>query len=292
MSRLLRYFVILLEVAILCTSRTHAQDFYPIETGNTWNYTVLQNNFPNPSDSASVQFTVLNDTLMPNGRVYGHLSSRDVLGATFVRADSNFVYYYSTSTGTEVAMYNLRAPRGTIDTMRWEGLFSSQVSFIGKMVVFGAEKTIRFYTFDGLVQLAVTLAEGFGIIDAVDYADGAFPYAFMWTLRGAVIRDTLHGIVLHTPGRDGGAREISVHQNFPNPFNSGTTIRFELPRASVVQLCVYDLLGREVSVLVNDRKDTGVHEVRFDGSGLASGVYFYRLTVGDFVQTRKLVLIR
>jgi hypothetical protein len=59
-----------------------------------------------------------------------------------------------------------------------------------------------------------------------------------------------------------------------------------------VKLAVYDLLGREVSVLVNEKRNAGVHEVYFDGSGLATGVYFYRLQAGMYVQTRKLLLLR
>lgn len=57
-----------------------------------------------------------------------------------------------------------------------------------------------------------------------------------------------------------------------------------------VRFCVYDILGREVTVFVNDRRDAGVHEVKCDGSHLASGVYFYRLQAGDFVQSKKLIL--
>jgi hypothetical protein len=85
---------------------------------------------------------------------------------------------------------------------------------------------------------------------------------------------------------------VSLDQNYPNPFNPSTTIKFELPRASLVSLKVYDILGREVSVLVNDRKEPGAYEVRFDGSNLASGVYFYRLSAGTYVETRKLLLVR
>jgi hypothetical protein len=62
--------------------------------------------------------------------------------------------------------------------------------------------------------------------------------------------------------------------------------------ASNVKLVVYDMLGREVSLLVNDRIEAGVHEVKFDGSNLASGVYLYRLTAGTFVQTRKLLVLK
>ncbi len=88
------------------------------------------------------------------------------------------------------------------------------------------------------------------------------------------------------------ARPFMLYNNFPNPFNPTTVIRYQLPVSSVVRLGVYDLLGREVSVLVNDRRDAGVHEVRFDGTGLSSGVYFYRLTAGSSVQTRKFLLVR
>jgi photosystem II stability/assembly factor-like uncharacterized protein len=86
--------------------------------------------------------------------------------------------------------------------------------------------------------------------------------------------------------------EMVLSQNYPNPFNPSTTIRYELPSASHVNLRMFDILGREVSVLVNERRDAGVHEVRFDGSNLASGVYFYRLQAGDFTQTKRLLLLR
>jgi hypothetical protein len=84
----------------------------------------------------------------------------------------------------------------------------------------------------------------------------------------------------------------SLSQNYPNPFNPGTSIRYELPRASDVRLIVCDILGRQVSVLVKEKKDAGVHEVRFDGVNLASGVYFYRLQAGDFVQSKRLLLLK
>jgi hypothetical protein len=85
---------------------------------------------------------------------------------------------------------------------------------------------------------------------------------------------------------------FALEQNYPNPFNPSTIIKFELPRTSLVRLSVFDILGREVSVLVNDRRNAGVHEVMFDASGLASGVYLYRLTAGSFIETRKMIVVR
>jgi len=81
-------------------------------------------------------------------------------------------------------------------------------------------------------------------------------------------------------------------QNFPNPFNPTTVIRYQLTAVSHVRLVVFDLLGREVAVLVSEKKPAGSHEVKFNGSDLASGVYFYRLTVDNLVQTRTLLLLK
>jgi hypothetical protein len=85
---------------------------------------------------------------------------------------------------------------------------------------------------------------------------------------------------------------FALNQNYPNPFNPTTVISYQLPVASDVRLIVYDLLGREVAVLVNEKKAPGSYQVRFDASGLSSGVYFYRLQSGDFVQTRSLTVLR
>ncbi len=84
----------------------------------------------------------------------------------------------------------------------------------------------------------------------------------------------------------------SLEQNYPNPFNPTTTIHFALPRRSHVSLSVFNTLGQQIAQLVNGEEQAGYHEVKFVGSGLADGVYFYRLQGGSFIQTRKLLLIR
>ncbi len=90
------------------------------------------------------------------------------------------------------------------------------------------------------------------------------------------------------PGRDG----VTDSAGNSNPFNLNTIIKYELPRVSNVTLTVYDMLGRELSVLANDRREAGVHEVKFDGSGYSSGVYFYRLQAGNFVSTKRMLVLK
>ncbi len=81
-------------------------------------------------------------------------------------------------------------------------------------------------------------------------------------------------------------------QNYPNPFNPSTTMRYALPHRSHATLTVYNTLGQQVAELVNGDIDAGYHEVMFNATNLASGVYFYRLQAGEFVQTRSLLLLR
>jgi flagellar hook assembly protein FlgD len=81
-------------------------------------------------------------------------------------------------------------------------------------------------------------------------------------------------------------------QNFPNPFNPSTTITFGLPQRAQVRVTVYNTLGEAMSELVNGDMEAGYHEVQFDGKNLSSGVYFYRMQAGSYVETKKLILTK
>src|SRR5690606_33730869 len=87
-------------------------------------------------------------------------------------------------------------------------------------------------------------------------------------------------------------KDFNLKQNYPNPFNPTTVISYQLPVSSVVSLKVFDLLGREVATLVDGRVSAGDHKVRFNASGLSSGMYIYRLSSGDFVESRKMTVIK
>ena len=101
------------------------------------------------------------------------------------------------------------------------------------------------------------------------------------------------GTTVAVPERSSGIPvAFALSQNYPNPFNPTTTIRYAVPYRSHTSLIVYNTLGQKVAELVNGDIDAGFHEIRFMGTNLASGVYFYRLQAGSFVDVKKLVLCK
>ncbi|OQY12526.1 MAG: hypothetical protein B6I31_03035 [Desulfobacteraceae bacterium 4572_19] len=85
---------------------------------------------------------------------------------------------------------------------------------------------------------------------------------------------------------------FKLFQNYPNPFNPSTTIRYSVPQISNVVIRVFDLLGREVAILVNKVKPAGCYEIKLNGTALPSGVYFYQLRAGSFIDVKKMILLK
>jgi hypothetical protein len=88
------------------------------------------------------------------------------------------------------------------------------------------------------------------------------------------------------------AVEYKIEQNYPNPFNPSTIIEYSLSKKADVKITVFDILGREVKVLVNEKKDSGNYMINFEGNGLASGTYFYQITVDGIPETKKMILVK
>jgi hypothetical protein len=142
------------------------------------------------------------------------------------------------------------------------------------------------------------------ILRSMDHVSGDYQAELAATL--AYISDELDARGIETCGsifalgKEGGAVEemqavpstYSLSQNYPNPFNPETSISYALPVDSRVKLSVFNALGQEVAQLVDGEKPAGVHSVKWNASGLASGLYFYRITAGDFVQTKRLILTK
>jgi hypothetical protein len=194
--------------------------------------------------------------------------------------------------GTDCGVF-LSTNNGTNWTAASTGLTASDVTALagsGTNLFAGTDGGVFLSTNNGTSWTAVNSGLTNSNVISLVVVEG---YLFAGTVGGGVLRRPLSEMITSAQSS---SRLIPVafelHQNYPNPFNPSTTIKYELPRTTQVTLSVYDILGREVFVLVNDKKEAGVHEVKFDGSGLSSGVYFYRLTAGTFVETKKLLLVR
>jgi hypothetical protein len=93
-------------------------------------------------------------------------------------------------------------------------------------------------------------------------------------------------------GQNNSNFQFSLSQNFPNPFNPTTTIKYKIPKRSFVTIKIYDILGNEVATLVNEEKIQGSYEVKFDGISLTSGIYFYQLKTDSFFKTKKMMMLK
>ena len=97
------------------------------------------------------------------------------------------------------------------------------------------------------------------------------------------------GVAEQVNGKPG---EFLLMQNYPNPFNPSTSITFNIPTKSYVSLIVFDILGREVAMLVNEQKSAGTYTQKWNAANMSSGIYFYRLQAGTFTETKKLILLK
>ncbi|HEY9164595.1 MAG TPA: T9SS type A sorting domain-containing protein [Candidatus Kryptonia bacterium] len=133
-----------------------------------------------------------------------------------------------------------------------------------------------------------TPSVGSGLFDHpyVDVNGNFFDY------EGYEVTFTYALITAVQPGKSNLPGSFSLEQNYPNPFNPTTTIKYQLAMNSNVTLKVYDVLGREVETLVNERQSAGSHNLTFNASNLPSGVYLYRLQAGTFTQVKKMILMK
>ncbi|MCB0749781.1 MAG: T9SS type A sorting domain-containing protein [Ignavibacteriae bacterium] len=126
--------------------------------------------------------------------------------------------------------------------------------------------------------------QGWWKLNIVDQVQSNVGYLHGWGIQAS----PLTGIEPIT----GIAEKYVLSQNYPNPFNPSTKINFSIPLNGLVKLTVYDMLGKEVKTLVNGNKSAGTYSVDFNASGLPSGVYFYKLTAGEFSEVRKMMLLK
>jgi hypothetical protein len=156
---------------------------------------------------------------------------------------------------------------------------------------FGVNSSKRIFQTVPPTGQQIELVKGFGAVSDSMWQ----PSDYIGILKGCVINGIVYGdttVVSVEDENEPVAPSFKLEQNYPNPFNNSTVITYSIPQEGLVTLKVYNLLGEEVARIVNDIKQTGNYEVSFDATGLPSGIYFYRLQAGSFVETKKMVFLK
>ena len=168
----------------------------------------------------------------------------------------------------------------TIDTV------SGAATLVGANGLRGARSSIAF---SGVGTLYGLFAGSLVAVDKISGRADWIGYTGVDGLDGIALSG---GVMNGVEGAAGKPRLCRLAQNYPNPFNPKTVLSYQLSVASDVRLSVYDLLGREVAVLVNERKAAGMYKVTFDGTNISSGIYICRMIAGKYVESRKMVLTK
>ena len=231
-----------------------------------------------------VSMLKVRNNIFVNGRVNnGGTGKHYAINFTTIAGTDSFDYndYYST---TQNGFYGcwLGTAVTNLSTWRSNSLNSMDANSFAQDPVFVSNSDLHLNTTIPPYFLAGTPLSVTTDFDG-DTRNSAFPY---------IGCDENTSIVLPVEDETTIVTEFALHQNYPNPFNPSTKITYSVPKSSQVTLKIFNTLGEEIETLVNEEKPVGTYEVNWNAANLPSGVYFYRLQAGGFVQTRKMILLK
>ena len=272
--------------------------YFPMHTGDFFVY--YSWNWPYPNSGTRFKARITKDTIM-NAHKYYFLMNFPDIGTGWVRYDSartNLLYYSPNANCSGYAndkiIDSLSARlNNQVNGCVYHWSYTRCEDTTNQTLFSNYNVKSKTFRHDGLMLAHTRYAKNFGI-SSYDAGEPP-PSTYFVSLVGCYINGILYGDTLLTNVMQISTEipsSYSLGQNYPNPFNPRTVVSFSLPVAGDVSLKVYDVRGREVQTLVNERLNTGTYETRFDGSGLTSGVYFYRLMSGDFAETKRMLLIK
>ena len=287
----LRLLLINLSVCFFLTNSS-AQEYYPLEIGNKWDYkrTFSEPGYPPEIDTFSVE--VDGDSIFNNGETYFILNHHDLAAGRILRADSSYIIYYDENEFDEDTLFRFDAEVGESWFVDFGITFVIDLVSIETITFFGLQTTVYEFKLDGLIESFVWLSDKFGPIQYYSPGEPPGTSSTSIILLGCLIDSVQYGNPVNINDKERLASYFSLSQNYPNPFNPSTRIQYSLNNTQKVTLKVYALSGREITTLVNEEKPAGNYELEFDGTGLPSGVYFYQLRAGSFIQTKKMILLK
>jgi hypothetical protein len=283
-------------IFVFITTNLTAQDYYPLEIGNRWDYKTHYWDFGGGGgDSSFHSVEVIGDSLLQNNKQYFVLSRGDLIGGEFVRVDENHIYYYNTYQNREDTIINLDAELNVTYFPESEYAWSVELVEIDTIILFDKNTRKLRYRVEGLILRYINLSDKFGLYH-LD-SPGEPPGTTQWSTNvyyGIIGGEEFGNPVSVDETESAFPTMYSLSQNYQNPFNPTTTISYSVPEKEFVSLKVYDVLGNEIATLVNEEKPAGEYNVEFriDNLEVSSGIYFFQLRAGEFIQTKKMVLIK
>lgn len=285
-------FSLLLFTNLLCQIDT--ADYYPLHIGDKWEYYDMGNH-----DSYTVDIT--GDTIMPNGQRYYIIPYLGIRKYQRVEKNSYVKVYNEEAENEEVIEYDLVSNKGSINfsisnpCSGW-GIYDVEVDNNNLLDRFLEWREYRLAYLDTTVIPPDTVWNH--LVDLywprVTKGIGITSYSYgLSKLVGAVINKVGYGTLTDVNDEQETSPEtFELYQNHPNPFNPSTILSYQVPSLSHVSLKIYDILGKEVATLVEDNQEMGKYSVQFNAKNLASGMYIYQIKAGDFISSKKLMLMK
>jgi hypothetical protein len=266
---------------------------FPLDIGNRWFYR-HHSSPPYPVSEYLIIKTIV-DTSGDGARIVriGRTGTDSIGTETWSVINGSFYV-------NSVLLYNSSLLHDTTWTITYTGGYTTYTYQLRTVTLFGSTRRCQIYSRNGhsfpfsfWSQHRVALGVGWYYEQQNGDAGGGYNYGDV--LIGLLIHGTLYGDSILTSVHDGTdvlPSAIELKPNYPNPFNSSTTIQYELPTATHVVLKLYDPLGREVATLVDDERKAGYHTEILNASHLSSGVYFCRIQAGKSAKMSKLILLK
>ena len=277
-----------LVLLVLSESLTAQRAVYPLNIGNIWQYSDLYIGPSGPIVDTKTT-TVVGDTIMSNGKQYAVVS--DWGYPTFMRQEGDSVFIWSPN--GEWLHFDFSLSVGESSITNPGGLGDTAIitaTSRDTSMIYGSRRCVWTFLLD--YPRVIDDERSFRVVDGIGTIDISF-FGGSYSFQGARIDGVVYGTLLSAELPVTGVPEaFTLEQNYPNPFNPTTTIRYGLPWRGHIQLAVFNTLGQRVATLVQDEREAGYHEVVFDASRVASGVYYCTMNAANSVLTRKLLLIR
>ena len=274
-----------------------SEDFFPLAIGNRWTYDYFNQkiwswNLTNTFSGTAIDSIIAKSVSTDGSTVWSVLETRNLIkdNASLIVDTAIFSLVEYPDGGHRLLAVGLP----TDDVVGgWRSVFQFTQAYSDSTAFFrsypnAVENTVVVSRGNGYnTQYTATFKRSLGLV--------SFLYTFGLAGMGVYVQHSLKDFSLTAVNNSKAPlepRSFLLRQNYPNPFNPSTIISFSLPKRSFVSLKIFDMIGKEVAAIVSEEMSAGDYSRQWNAEGVASGVYFYRLQSGSFVETKKLVLIR